>query len=171
MITLVLGGTRSGKSAVAERLAAAAPGPVRYVATARLDPADADHAQRIARHRDRRPPTWSTVECADADELPGVLRSLTGTVLVDSLGTWVVGDPDLRPDPAPLVEALRARVGVTIVVSEEVGLAPHAPTELGRRFADSLGEVNQAVALVADRVLLVVAGRALELPPAGDPPC
>ena len=171
MITLVLGGTRSGKSAVAERLAAAAPPPVTYVATARLDPGDTDHAARIAQHRERRPPGWQTVECPDPEQLPDVLRRTTGTVLVDSLGTWVTGHPDLDAEPGTLVDALRARTGTTIVVSEEVGLTPHAPTDLGRRFVDALGTVNQRVADAADRVLLVVAGRAIELPPAGEPPC
>ncbi len=55
-----------------------------------------------------------------------------------------------------------------MVVTEEVGFAPHAPTELGRRFVDALGQVNHSVSAVADPALLVVAGRALELPP---PPC
>ena len=171
MITLVLGGTRSGKSDVAERLAAAAPGPVTYVATAQVDPDDADHAARVARHQARRPPGWQTVECRDPAQLPDVLRRTPGTVLVDSLGTWVTSHPGLDPDPAALIDPLRDREGTTILVSEEVGLAPHAPTELGRRFVDALGTVNRCVADVADRVLLVVAGRAVELPPRGEPPC
>lgn len=171
MITLVLGGTRSGKSEVAERLAAGTGEPVTYVATARLDPTDADHATRIARHRDRRPAAWATVECPEPAGLAGVLRSTAGTVLVDSLGTWLAAHHDLHADPAALLDALRARDGDTVVVSEEVGLAPHAPTELGRRFTDELGVLNQRVAAVADRALLVVAGRALELAPPGEPRC
>ena len=178
MLTLVLGGTRSGKSAVAERLVAGAGdvAPVTYVATARLDPTDADHAARIAAHRDRRPADWRTAECPAPADLAPLLGTLPGTVLVDSLGTWVTGFADLEvPDAAvdALVAALAARAGDTVVVSEEVGLSPHAPTVLGRRFADALGTVNQAVSLAADRALLVVAGRALELPPPHDPgaPC
>lgn len=165
MIVLVLGGTRSGKSAVAERLVGEWAGPVTYVATARLDPTDDDHAARIRRHRDRRPATWTTVECADADELPAILRAVDGTVLVDSLGTWVTGHPDLSPDVEDLVTAVLERPGDSVIVSEEVGMSPHAPTELGRRFTDALGEANHAVSVVADRALLVVAGRAIELPP------
>lgn len=171
MITLVLGGTRSGKSEVAERLAAAAPQPVVYVATARLDRGDEDHAARIAAHRQRRPESWTTVECGDPHDLPAVLRVAAGTVLLDSLGTWVTAHPDLVVDPSDLVQALRDRDHDTVVVSEEVGLAPHAPTELGRRFVDQLGTTNQRVAEVADRVLLVVAGRTIELGPPGSPAC
>ena len=174
MITIVLGGTRSGKSEVAERLAGAS-GAVTYVATAQVDPADEDHdhdwAARIARHQERRPKGWATVECPEPDRLPDVLRQLEGTVLVDSLGTWVTGHPTMEPDAEALVAALLERAGNTVVVSEEVGLAPHATTELGRRFVDRLGTVNQRVASVADRALLVVAGRAVELLPPGEPPC
>jgi len=174
VIVLVLGGTRSGKSAIAESMAArlaGTGGDVTYVATALVDPADADHTRRIDAHRARRPASWSTEECGDPHRLPDVLRTTTGVVLLDSLGTWVTGHPDLAPDAGPLLDALRARAGTTIVVSEEVGLAPHAPSELGRRFTDALGAVNQAVSAVADHALLVVAGRAVELPPPGDLPC
>lgn len=174
MIVLVLGGTRSGKSAVAEGMAARLAGPegaVTYLATAQLDRRDADHAARIDAHRARRPASWTTIECPDPAAVPGALRGTAGVVLLDSLGTWVTGHPDLDPDPAPLVAALRARSDPTVLVSEEVGLAPHAPTPLGRRFADALGAVNQAVSAVADHALLVVAGRAVALPPPGDLPC
>ena len=174
MIILVLGGTRSGKSVVAESMAARLAGPdgaVTYVATAQLDPTDADHAARIDAHRSRRPASWTTVECDRPADLPDLLRATDGVVLLDSLGTWVTGHPDLDPDAGPLVDALRARRGTNIVVSEEVGLAPHAPTELGRRFADALGQANQAVSAVADHALLVVAGRAITLPAPGDLPC
>ena len=160
MITLVLGGARSGKSAVAERLASRLPAPVTYVATATVDPTDTDHRARIAAHRARRDMTWVTVE-AGAD-LAAVLRSITGTALVDSLGTWVTS-ADLRPDARALCGALTERSGDSIVVSEEVGLGVHPSSELGRRFRDVLGELNLAVAEVADDVQLVVAGRVLPL--------
>lgn len=173
LLTLVLGGTRSGKSTVAEALTSrlAGDGPVTYVATAWFDPTDPDHAARIEAHRRRRPPGWRTVECAAPAELSGVLAGAEGVVLLDSLGTWVSAHPDLVVDPGPLVAALQARTGATVVVSEEVGLSVHAPTEIGRRFVDALGTVNQAVSAVADEVLLVVAGRSLRLPPPGDLPC
>ncbi len=170
MLTLVLGGVRSGKSAVAEGLArdAARDGTVTYVATAEVDPADGDHVARVAAHRARRPLGWRTVEPPSGEALADLVAALDGTVLVDSLGTWLTRFPDCTPPPAAvtaLVDALAGRDGHTVVVSEEAGLSPHAPSALGRRFVDALGSCNQAVSLRADRVLLVVAGRTLELPP------
>jgi adenosyl cobinamide kinase/adenosyl cobinamide phosphate guanylyltransferase len=161
VITLVLGGARSGKSAVAESLAARLGAPVTYVATARVDADDLDHAARIDAHRARRDPSWAKVEAGS--DLVDAVRTLTGTVLVDSLGTWVTGGDEPAGDGTALAAALRDRAGDSIVVSEEVGLGVHPSSELGRRFRDVLGEVNQAVAAVADEVLLVVAGRVLPL--------
>jgi adenosylcobinamide kinase/adenosylcobinamide-phosphate guanylyltransferase len=166
VITLVLGGARSGKSEVAERLLpslvaadAAAGGSVTYIATgAATDP---DMAARIAAHQARRPASWDTVE-AGAD-LAGVLRATAGPVLVDSLGTWVAAAPDFVVDRAAVRAALTERRGDTVLVSDEVGLGVHPATEVGRRFRDALGEVNQEIAAVADDVLLVVAGRVLRL--------
>ncbi len=156
----MLGGTRSGKSAVAEHLAGLTGAPIVYLATGRAS--DNDLAERIAAHRARRPDTWTTVEAG-----PELTRALVarpdGTVLVDSLGSWVAAHDDLEVAVAPLLAALTTRRGDTVVVSEEVGLAVHPPTELGRRFVDALGDLNRAVADVADRVLLVVAGRVIPL--------
>jgi len=159
MITLVLGGTRSGKSEVAESLAARTVDRVTYVATG--SPSDADMAARIAAHRARRPSGWTTVEATT--DLADVLTTVQGRAVVDSLGSWVASHADLAPDGASLCRVLTRRDGDTIVVSEEVGLGVHAPTEAGRRFADALGELNRAVADIADEVLLVVAGRVLPL--------
>jgi adenosyl cobinamide kinase/adenosyl cobinamide phosphate guanylyltransferase len=157
--TLVLGGARSGKSAVAERLAGA--GSVTYVATG--VPADEGMAARIAAHRARRPAAWATLETAD---LVGAFDGLAGTVLVDSLTAWVAAAPGFAVDVDALTGALAGLAGRAVVVSDEVGLGVHPSTDAGRRFRDALGLVNQAVAAVADEVLLVVAGRVLRLEPA-----
>ena len=158
MITLVLGGVRSGKSEIAEQLAG--PGPGTYLATALVAPGDDDFAGRVARHRARRPPSWSTVE--EPYAVPDVLARLEGVVLLDALGSWIAND--LEADIDGLVKALVHRRGDTIVVSEEVGLGVHPVSELGRRFADRLGVANRQVAAVADRCLLAVAGRVIDLP-------
>lgn len=157
MIILVLGGVRSGKSEAAERLAG--PGPVTYLATGVA--VDAESSDRIARHRARRPPTWTTVE--ETRTVPDVLRSTGGTMVLDALGSWLANDVE-GADVDDLVRALTSRRGDTVVVSDEVGLGVHPLTALGRRFADRLGEANQAVARASDRCLLAVAGRLVELP-------
>jgi len=166
-LTLVMGGARSGKSALAERWAAAVAvdGLVTYVATAQRPSAaaDADFAARIAAHRRRRPSSWVTSE-PSPEELAAVVATTEGPLLVDSLGTWMarLADPATAIDG--LVSALQSRAGPTFVVSDEVGLGVHPPTDIGRRFRDGLGRANEAIAAVADRVVLVVAGRPLDLP-------
>jgi adenosyl cobinamide kinase/adenosyl cobinamide phosphate guanylyltransferase len=163
VITLVLGGARSGKSEVAERLVARLPSPVTYLATATVGD-DEEWSTRVARHRDRRPSEWKTVEAGV--DLVDALRSTTdGTILLDALGPWVAANDGFAVDSRALVEVLLARAGDTVVVSEEVGLGVHPSTEAGRHFRDVLGDVNRLVASVADEVLLVMAGRVLPLDP------
>lgn len=190
MIVLLLGGSRSGKSELAERWAARLGPPVTYLATYRPGPAepskppaagadpvvgfdpaegshpasDSDMARRVALHRQRRPLQWATREVGE--DLAEVLGTLAGTVLIDSLGTWIAGHRDLDADVEGLCRGLANRSGDSVVVSDEVGLGVHPETALGRRFRDALGTANRAVADVADRCVLVVAGRALELPSA-----
>jgi adenosylcobinamide kinase/adenosylcobinamide-phosphate guanylyltransferase len=164
VITLVLGGARSGKSAVAERRVAALAGgrPIACVVTGSVG-ADDDFRARIEAHRARRPAAWATVE-AGAD-VAGALAALAEdvAVLLDSLGTWLGAQPGPAPDISGLVAALRARTAPVVVVSDEVGLGVHPSSGAGRRFRDALGEVNRAVADAADEVTLVVAGRVLPL--------
>jgi adenosyl cobinamide kinase/adenosyl cobinamide phosphate guanylyltransferase len=160
VIVLVLGGTRSGKSEVAERLAAELGGPVTYVATA-TPRDDEDFRRRVDAHRRRRPRDWTTIEAPR--DLAAIVGAIEGTVIIDSLGAWIANADDFRVDATPLCRMLQDRPSSTVVVSEEVGLSVHPPTEVGRRFVDALGECNQAVSAIADRAVLVVAGRLLEL--------
>jgi adenosyl cobinamide kinase/adenosyl cobinamide phosphate guanylyltransferase len=159
MITLVLGGARSGKSELAEQLAAAEPGPVTYIATALVG--DDDFAARVDAHRARRPPSWRTIEAGVG--LIEALASVAGTALVDSLGTWLAASPGFEADVDGLLAVLRKRTGGTVLVSEEVGLGVHPSTEVGGRFRDVLGILNRRVSAAADDVFLVVAGRCIRL--------
>ncbi len=178
LVSLVLGGARSGKSEVAERLSAryVRGGGVAYIATGALLVGDAgassdpEWAARVEEHRRRRPGTWQTIELGDHSRLVPTLEQLSVLVLVDSLGAWVAGAPGFDVDTGGLLRALssRAERGLgTVLVSEEVGMGVHAPTEVGRRFTDVLGALNRDVASGASEVLLVVAGRSLRLP--GEP--
>jgi adenosylcobinamide kinase/adenosylcobinamide-phosphate guanylyltransferase len=175
--TLVLGGIRSGKSGWAEEAIATSlpPGePVRYLAPAVAGHPDADWADRVAQHRDSRPAHWSTVE---TDDVTAQLRQSPGTpTIVDDLGGWLTGALDRNNAwdggsvAAPIDEMLSAvsAFGATLVlVSPEVGLTVVPATASGRRFADELGGLNQRLAALCDRVVLVVAGQAVEIKPSG----
>ncbi len=168
-ITLVLGGARSGKSEVAERIAHDLGGEVTYVATGPAPDGDPDWVERVERHRARRPGGWQTVELDGAGDLAGCLRAIPAVALVDSLGTWVAGHDDASVDEASIAGVCAALAGrrsdgrATIVVSEEVGLGVHPSSRVGLLFRDALGTANRAVGDVADEVLLVVAGRVLRL--------
>ncbi|MGD1057954.1 MAG: bifunctional adenosylcobinamide kinase/adenosylcobinamide-phosphate guanylyltransferase, partial [Solirubrobacteraceae bacterium] len=184
-LTLVMGGTRSGKSARAEQLALASGLPVRYVATA--DSGDAAMAERISTHAARRPREWDTVE-ADA-RLADALAGAEGMcVLVDGLGVWIAGamhrgrafehTNGQGPDQATLTsvreevlaqveELVRAaaagHVGSLIVVAEQAGEGVLPAEQASRAWLDTLGEATQRLAGAATSVELVVAGRPLQL--------
>ncbi len=162
VIMLVLGGARSGKSRHAEQLVARSVA-ARHVRRhgCRRRGGRRPSRRGCAAHRARRDPAWTTIE-AGAD-LAAALRTVAGSVLVDSLGTWVAAHDDFAVDVDELCKALCARDGDTVVVSEEVGLGVHPSSAVGQRFRDVLGEVNAAVADIADDVLLVIAGRVLPL--------
>lgn len=166
MIALVLGGARSGKSEVAERLAARLSEPVTFLATGVAT--DPEMASRIEAHRARRPRGWMTIEPEPGAGVVRAVAATEGTLLLDSLGTWVASAPGMSVDAAALAGALRARAGDAVVVSDETGLGVHPSSDAGRRFRDVLGDVNRAVAEIADDVLFVVAGRVLRLESAGD---
>ena len=175
MRVLVTGGVRSGKSRYAESLFAPEDAVV-YVAPGPLPGAeDADWAARVAAHQLRRPPHWHTVESTD---VAAAVAAAPGPVLVDCLGTWVTAVlDDLRAWDAPrpawagdvderiagLVAAWSAAPGPAVAVTNEVGMGVVPAHRSGRVFRDVLGQVNQAVAGVSDRVTLVVAGRTLHL--------
>ncbi len=165
-LVVLLGGARSGKSALALRLAARHE-PVVFLATG--EGRDEEMAARIGRHRAERPPGWETVE------EPLRLREAVGRVppasclVVDCLSLWVANLLEHEPPEAIEAEAVAtataaaARSGTTIAVSNEVGLGLVPGTALGRSYRDVLGRVNAAWVERAERSYLVVAGRALPL--------
>lgn len=159
-LTLVIGGTRSGKSAHAERLALASGAPVRYIATA--DASDESMRERIDAHVARRPASWETVVAGD--DLAGTLAA-EGVCLVDGLGTWIAGvlhrGGDVRAETERLVTAVPG--AEIIVVAEEAGQGMLPLDPLSRTWLDLLGESVQRLSAVADRVDLVIAGRAVTL--------
>lgn len=162
-VILVLGGARSGKSRYAEGLITAKPRPWVYIATA--EARDEEMAARIAAHQARRDEGWQTIEAPH--ELPEALRAAPegAAVLVDCLTLWLSNVMhakfDLDEIMLKLEEALRARIGITVLVSNEVGLGIVPENALARSFRDAEGVLNQRLAEIADRVVFMVAGQPL----------
>ncbi|MFB6516099.1 bifunctional adenosylcobinamide kinase/adenosylcobinamide-phosphate guanylyltransferase [Streptomyces virginiae] len=169
--TLVLGGARSGKSVEAERRLESFPEVV-YVATGGTRDGDAEWAQRVGLHRERRPASWRTVETC---ELVPLLAADGPALLIDCLALWLTdamdragawddevwakgGRQQLAERTAELVAAVRATRRPVVLVSNEVGSGVVPATSSGRRFRDELGRLNAAVAGECEHVLLVVAG-------------
>jgi adenosylcobinamide kinase/adenosylcobinamide-phosphate guanylyltransferase len=165
-LTLVLGGARSGKSRYAEALVEAAAEGGTYCATA--EAGDAEMAERIAAHCNRRGPFWRTVEAplALADSVRRAAEP-GQPVLVDCLTLWLsnlmlAGVP-LDAEFAGLRMALRDAAGPVVLVANEVGLGLVPETLLGRQFRDAAGRLNQEMAGLANRVVFVAAGLPLVL--------
>jgi adenosylcobinamide kinase/adenosylcobinamide-phosphate guanylyltransferase len=175
MAELILGGARSGKSALAEARAGDSGLEVVYVATGEAQ--DAEMLARIAHHRARRPPHWATVEAPlhlaatlQGEAMPGRL------LLVDCLTLWLsnllfygqpqdgsVDEQRFAAESAALLETLPDLPGRVLLVSNEVGCGIVPMNALARRFADEQGRLNQRVAALCSRVTLVAAGLPLEL--------
>ncbi|HEY9537121.1 MAG TPA: bifunctional adenosylcobinamide kinase/adenosylcobinamide-phosphate guanylyltransferase [Kiloniellaceae bacterium] len=165
-VTLVLGGARSGKSTYAERLAESQAGPCLYLATAAAG--DAEMAERIALHRQRRGGRWRTHEepLALAEAL-GKAAEPGAAVLVDCLTLWLsnvlLADLDVENQCEQLVAALPRLRGPVIFVANEVGLGIVPDNALARHFRDAAGRLNQAVAAAAQSVVFIAAGLPLVL--------
>ncbi len=163
-VTLVLGGVRSGKSRFALEIAARSSA-VCFVATARAS--DDEMRGKIARHRAERPPHWQTLEepLDLADAITGH-EGQTDLALVDCLTLFAANLMETHGEDAAAIEdrmaALcraieNARCSI-VLVSNEVGSGIVPAYQAGRRFRDLLGELNQRIAAIADRVVLMVAG-------------
>lgn len=173
MLTLILGGARSGKSRLALQRAEAAGRPVSFIATAQAN--DAEMAARIARHQAERPAHWTTIE-APLDLAGAIHAAGAGCVVVDCLTLWLTNCL-CQPDPAAfagqraaLLATLAARRSLEdknaadlILVSNETGLGIVPLGELTRRFVDEAGWLNQDIAQLADEVVFVAAGLPLIL--------
>ena len=163
-LSLVIGGARSGKSRLAERLAALCPGPRTYLATG--EASDPEMGARIAWHKaDRAAGDWRTVEAPH--DLAAAVAAAAGVVLVDCLTLWLANRMLAGADPGSEVEALVAALaacpGPVICVSNEVGWSIVPDNALARAFRDEQGRLNQRVAEASGLVVAAVAGLPLVL--------
>lgn len=172
MLTLVLGGARSGKSRYAQALVG--DRNAIYVATARRD-TDREMRARIIRHRDDRPRGWVTIE--EPEAVPGVVRQARPAdvpVLVDCVTLWLSNllereiHTPARKQQDILLAAVKefadaSRDREVIAVSNELGMGIVPATRAGRRFRDIHGWANQVLAADASRVVVMIAGLPLVL--------
>jgi len=166
-LTFLLGGARSGKSRLAVRMAAEQEAPVVFVATG--EALDDEMRARIELHRGERPAGWDTLE--EPIELERTIRAAPegACVVVDCLSLWVSNALERRPAEAVeelgavAARAAAARAGLTIAVSNEVGLGIVPMHPVGRAYRDLLGRVNASWSDAADQAYFVVAGRAFRL--------
>jgi adenosylcobinamide kinase/adenosylcobinamide-phosphate guanylyltransferase len=166
VLTLVLGGARSGKSAHAQSLCGS--GPVVYVATS-IPGDDEEMQRRVTRHRASRPAAWTTIE-APTDLVTVVGATPPGAViLVDCLTVWVSNVLWERRhlDAASLQDVVLAGV---VAVSNEVGNGVVPPHPVARLFRDVQGLANQRLARAAGRVVWLVAGLPTILKDSADGP-
>ena len=166
--TLILGGVRSGKSRLAERLATESQWPVIYIATATI--ADEEMRARIAAHRVRRPDHWQVIE--EPLALASVLNQYAKTdhcVLVDCLTLWLTNllmhadASRFESERSALLNVLPHLTGKLILVSNETNMGIIPLGELSRRYCDEAGKLHQEIAQCCDQVVLTVAGLPLML--------
>jgi adenosylcobinamide kinase/adenosylcobinamide-phosphate guanylyltransferase len=189
VVILILGPVRAGKTSRAAVLANATRKRVVFVATAAVDPNDAEMRDRVERHRRDRPAHWALVETAvpGSPSLVALLHDAgeETCVVIDALGTWIAAqllarEDDAERDPvatlaaldaqgAELAHALAETRADAIVVAEETGSGVVPATALGRIFRDALGRLTRTIARDASRVELVVAGYAVDLRAVGTP--
>lgn len=165
-IVLVTGGARSGKSALAERLARRSGDRAYYIATA--EARDDEMRARIEDHRARRGPEWTTVS-APLD-LVGALRDTdTAPRLVDCLTLWlsnlILDDRDWTAAGSELVACLSEQSTPVVLVTNEVGSGIVPVNALARRYRDAAGWLNQTIAATSDEVFLAVSGCAVRIKP------
>ena len=168
MLQLILGGARSGKSRLAEKLATDSQLQVTYIATSQQ--LDAEMTDRVAHHRARRPAEWSLIE--EPIELARILRDTASAercLLVDCLTLWLTNllmlenAERLAAEREALLNCLASLPGEVIFVSNETGMGVVPLGELTRRYVDEAGWLHQALAERCQRVVLTVAGLPLTL--------
>jgi adenosylcobinamide kinase/adenosylcobinamide-phosphate guanylyltransferase len=162
---LITGGARSGKSAIAEAMTLRIAPQATYIATA--ESRDAEMAVRIAAHRDRRGPEWTTV-AAPLDLVGALLATdMKGPRLLDCITLWLsnlmLAGQDWQAAGRAFVNALPQQSDPVVIVTNEVGGGIVPDNALSREFRDAAGQLNQWIAAEADEVYLAVAGLPLKV--------
>jgi adenosylcobinamide kinase / adenosylcobinamide-phosphate guanylyltransferase len=166
MIYYITGGTRSGKSSYAQKLALSLSDNPVYLATARKW--DDDFKNRIKRHQQDRDERWENIE---EEKNPSKLALRGRVVVLDCVTLWLTNffsDTKYQVDDTLSLikdefDKLAAIDATWIIISNEIGMGMHADTEMGRKFADLQGWINQHIAAKADKAIFMVSGLPLNL--------
>jgi adenosylcobinamide kinase/adenosylcobinamide-phosphate guanylyltransferase len=170
-LVLILGGVRSGKSHYAQQIAGDVGKRVLFLATA--EAGDDEMKHRIARHKSSRPESWRTIE--EQMDIAGALRknaARADAVIIDCVTVWLsnmlmhnekLSEKEMIKDIDKLIDSYEHGDATYIIVSGEVGMGIVPEYPLGRVFRDYLGLANQRLAEKADRVVLMVAGIAVDV--------
>lgn len=176
MLTILLGGARSGKSSLGVRIGERHGGDVVYIATSPRILGDDDLDTRITAHRAERPANWRTIE-EELDLAGAIAAADAGLVIVDCLTVWLgnllhhgYDEPAITTACLAALDAAHEVAGDIVAITNEVGLGIVPANELARRYRDQLGRINQRWVAAADRSYLMVAGRALALTDPGSEP-
>jgi len=147
-LVFLTGPVRSGKSARAVEIAHGWGEGVVFVATYGVDPADAEMAERVRRHRAERPAGWRTLEApADVAAALAVLSPPPAGVVLDSIVLWAAArfarsDAAILEEWGALLAALRAAPYPAVIVGDEIGWSPVPMDADLRRFRDLAGPLR-----------------------------
>lgn len=167
-IILITGGSRSGKSTYAEKLALSLSDSPVYMATARIW--DEEFRQRVIAHQQRRGPEWSNIEENKYLSRHALAEKV---VLVDCVTLWCTNFFfDLNADVQVALDALQKEFdllirqnAIFIFVTNEIGMGGVSPNEIQRKFTDVQGWMNQYIAARADKVICMISGIPLQIKP------
>ncbi len=163
-IYFISGGTRSGKSKFAEKIAKNFK-EITYVALSEKQNNDIEWQRRVERHKKRRPDNWKTIE---TDEIINVLKNESTTLLIDSLGGFIMKGLSMKVNEwkeykNKFIYHLINYKNTLIIVGEQVGWGLVSEYKVSNLFADRLGETLNAITKIADKNWLTINGKAIRL--------
>ena len=163
-ITLVSGGTKSGKSEFAEYLAKSLKS-ITYVALSEIRTEDIHWQKKIKAHKSRRPKDWKLIE---SNDLLFILKNQENALLIDSIGGFVSkelnqNDQEWKESLEKLILSLKNYNNNLIIVGEQVGWGLVSEYEIGNKFAERLGNVLQEITKISKNNWLTINGRAISL--------
>ncbi|WP_303315982.1 bifunctional adenosylcobinamide kinase/adenosylcobinamide-phosphate guanylyltransferase [Flavivirga abyssicola] len=166
MIFYITGGERSGKSSYAQNLALSLSNTPKYIATSRIW--DDDHRKRVDRHIADRDERWTSVE---EEKILSKMITPKDVVVIDCVTLWLTNFfVDTKNDIEKSLELAKTEFNkllpldaTIIIISNEIGMGVHAQTEIGRKFTELQGWMNQHIAKHADKATMMVSGIPLTL--------